>query len=151
MTCAQVVTEYKGFLTLKFLDFIIILFLMVYLFLRERETDRVWAGEGQRGRHRTQSRLQAPSCQHRGGLGTQDSNPQPVRSWPEWKLDASPTEPPRHPQNYSSLLMAYTVYAKTQRHYWIVWLAANSQIFRYRSTNIRLELVFSKTEIPGLF
>ena len=31
------------------------------------ERDRVWVGEGQRerGRHKIQSRLQAPSCQHR--------------------------------------------------------------------------------------
>ena len=39
----------------------------VYSFLRERHRDREQAGEGQRerGRHRIQSRLQAPSCQHR--------------------------------------------------------------------------------------
>ena len=39
----------------------------VYLFLRQRERDREWTGEGprERGRHRIWNRFQALSCQHR--------------------------------------------------------------------------------------
>ena len=68
----------------------------VILFLTEREREQ--AGEGQRetGRHRIQSsRLQALSCQHRAWCRTLNS--QTVRSWPEPRSDAWPTQPPRHP------------------------------------------------------
>ena len=43
------------------------LFSFFLMFIYFWETDRIWAGEGQRerGRHRTWSRLQALSCQHR--------------------------------------------------------------------------------------
>ena len=54
----------------------------VYLFLRERETQSASREGAERGRHRTQSRLQALSCQQ---SLTQGSNPQTVRSQPELK------------------------------------------------------------------
>ena len=50
-------------------------FCNVYLFLREREREREresehkWGRVRERGRHRMQSRLQAPSCQHRAWCG----------------------------------------------------------------------------------
>ena len=41
-------------------------FFNVYSFLKDRETEHSMSGGGaERGRHRIQSRLQAPSCQHR--------------------------------------------------------------------------------------
>ena len=41
----------------------------VYLFLRETETECEWVRGRERGRHRTRSGLQAPSCQHRARRG----------------------------------------------------------------------------------
>ena len=46
-------------------------FFNVYLFLRRRETEHEQGRARERGRHRTQSRLQAPSCQHRARCGAQ--------------------------------------------------------------------------------
>ena len=64
------------------------IFFMFYLFLR----DRAWAGEGRRGGQRIRSGL----CMDRSEpmLG---SNPRTARPWPELKLDAQPTRPPRRP------------------------------------------------------
>ena len=50
----------------------------IYLFLMfifEWERDREWVGEGQREKHRIQSRLQALSRQHRAWCGTRTHKP----------------------------------------------------------------------------
>ena len=72
------------------------LFLKVfYLSLR----DRVLVG---RGREReTQTLRQAPGSELSAQSPTRGSNPQTMRSWPEVKLDTQPTEPPRHPMNWT--------------------------------------------------
>ena len=50
--------------------------LMFYLFLRKRERERdSTSGEGQKGRHRIWSRVQALSCQHRARHGAQTHEP----------------------------------------------------------------------------
>ena len=58
--------------------FIKIIFLM-FIFERERERERQSVSRGgterERGRHRIQSRLQAPSCPHRAGRGAQTRGP----------------------------------------------------------------------------
>ena len=59
-----------------------LIFFNVYLFLRERET--------QNGKQVPGSKLSAQSP-------TRGSKPWTERSWPELKLDAQPTEPPRRP------------------------------------------------------
>lgn len=61
----------------------IFIFLRVYLFLRERETECKWRRGGERGRHRTWSRLQALRCQHRAPI--QGSDSWTMISWPELK------------------------------------------------------------------
>ena len=47
------------------------------MFISETERDRAWVGEGQRerGRHRIQSRLLGPSCQHRAWRGAWTHRP----------------------------------------------------------------------------
>ena len=63
----------KEFILLFFL-----IFFFTFIHFWETERDRAQAGEGQRERdtHRIQSRLQAPSCQHRARCGIQTHKPQ---------------------------------------------------------------------------
>ena len=58
---------------------------MFFLVLRERERERMSGGGAERGRHRIQSRLQAPRCQHRAQH----------RAWPHepWDHDLSWSQP----------------------------------------------------------
>ena len=65
-----------------------------------RERDRAWAGEGQRERE-TQNLKQAPGSELSAQSPTRGSNPRTVRSWPEPKPDAQPTEPPKRPSSPS--------------------------------------------------
>ena len=75
------------------LSYLMTIFLCFILFLRER--DRVWwGGRGQRGRHNTK---QAPGSQRSAQNPTRAWNPGTGRSWPEPKLNAQLTEPPRCP------------------------------------------------------
>ena len=73
------------------------IFFNLYVFLRERDRERAWVGEGQREKETDSEagfRLWAVSTRGRcPGL-----NSRAVRSWPEPKLDAQPTEPPKRPQ-----------------------------------------------------
>ena len=64
------------------------------LLLRDRE--RPWAWEGRRERE-TQNLKQAPGSQLSVQSPMRSSNPGAMRSWPEPKSEASPTEPPRRP------------------------------------------------------
>ena len=50
-------------------------FFNVYFFLRDRDRDRPWAGERQKGRHRIWNRLQALSCHHRAQRGARTHGP----------------------------------------------------------------------------
>ena len=65
--------------------------LFIYLFIFERETEYELGRGRERGRQNPQSRLQVLSP-------TQGLNPWTMRSWPEPKSDAQPTEPPRRPR-----------------------------------------------------
>ena len=56
----------------------------------------MWAGEGQRERE-TQNPKQTPGSELPEQGPMQGSNSQTVRSWPELKSEAYPTEPLRHP------------------------------------------------------
>ena len=69
----------------------------MYLLLRDR--DRAWAGEGQRERE-TQNVKQAPGSELSAQSPMWGLNSRAVRSWPELKSDAQPTEPPRCPHLY---------------------------------------------------
>ena len=84
----------------------------MFIFERERETEREQGRSRERGRHRIRSSLQALSCQHRAWRG--------VRSWPELKLDAQPTEPPRHPTITVLLYQTQDIYPKESS-----WLNSN--------------------------
>ena len=70
------------------------------------ETDKAWGGGGgevrERWRYRIWSRPQAPSSAQSQIWGL---NSWSARSWPEPKLDTSPTEPPRHPRTWWVLIM----------------------------------------------
>ena len=84
----------------NFLLIFFYIFNVYLLFLRKAETEPEWG----RGREReTQNSKQAPGscCQHRAWhrAGTHRT----VRSWPELKSDAQPTEPPRCPEIISFL------------------------------------------------
>ena len=58
----------------------------------------MWVGERQRERE-TQNPKQAPDSEPSAQSPTWRSNLQAVRSWPELKSDAQPTQPPRFPGN----------------------------------------------------
>ena len=66
-------------------------------------------GGSERGRHRIGSRLQAPGSEPSAQSLTRGSNSRTVRSWPELKSDAQPTEQPRRPRRY--LLKPYCVFS----------------------------------------
>ena len=68
----------------------------MFIYFWERGRDRAWAGERQRERE-TQNPKQAPGSELSAQSPMQGSNSQTARSWPEPKLDAQPTEPPRCP------------------------------------------------------
>ena len=68
-------------------------FFLMFIYFWDRETEHERGRVRERGRHRMWSRLQALSCQHRADAGLE---PITVRSWPEPKSEAQPTEPPRH-------------------------------------------------------
>ena len=71
-------------------------FFNVYLFLRETETECQWVRGRERERE-TQNRKQAPGSEPSVQSPARGSNSRAVRSWPEPKSDAQPTEPPRRP------------------------------------------------------
>ena len=56
------------------------------------------SGRGTETERGTQNTKQAPGSEPSAQSPTQGSNPQTGRSWPEPKLDAQLTEPPRHPK-----------------------------------------------------
>ena len=68
-----------------------------------RERNRQSAGGGGEEREKkTQNPKQAPGSELSAQSPTQGSNPRTVRSRPELKSDASPTEPPRRPPSAPS-------------------------------------------------
>ena len=77
-------------------------------------------GGAERKSYQIQSRLQPPSCQHRAP--PRGSNPQTLRSWPELKLDAQLSEPPRCPwreflktfSDVCSVCLSFTHYYRLQ-------------------------------------
>ena len=72
------------------------IFLNVYLFLRQRETEHEW-GRGRERERETQNQKQAPGSEPSAQSLTRGSNSRTMRSWPELKSDAQPTETPRRP------------------------------------------------------
>ena len=68
---------------------------------RERESERAWVGKGQ-GERETRNPKPAPGSELSAQGPKRGSNSWTVRSWPEPKSDAQPTEPPRSP--WSKLL-----------------------------------------------
>ena len=79
----------------------------MFIFERERDRDRVWAGEGQREKE-TQNPKRAPGSELSAQSPTRGSNSHTVRSWPELKSVAQPTEPPRHPTLFLKDLLTRT-------------------------------------------
>ena len=65
--------------------------------------DKVRVGERQRERE-PQDRKQAPGSEWSAQSPMRGSNPQTMRSRPEPKLDAQPTEPPRHPWKFLNIV-----------------------------------------------
>ena len=72
-----------------------IYFKLMFIYFWERETQSVSRG-GAETEGDTESEA-APGSELSAQSPTRGSNPQTVRSWPELKLDAQPTEPPRRP------------------------------------------------------
>ena len=70
--------------------------MFIYFWERGRQS-RV--GEGQRERE-TQNLKQAPGSELSAQSPTRGSNSRTMRSWPEPKSDAQPTEPPRRPKMF---------------------------------------------------
>ena len=72
--------------------------MFIYFWERQRQNA---SGLGQRERE-TQNLKQAPGSELSAQIPTRGSNPRAVRSWPEPKSDAQPTEPSRCPSLMSS-------------------------------------------------
>ena len=71
-------------------------FFLTFIQFWKAEGDRAWMGEGQRKRD-TQNLKQAPGSELSAQSPMRDSNSRTATSWPEPKLAAQPTEPPRRP------------------------------------------------------
>ena len=71
-------------------------FNVYFFFFLERETERK-QGRGRERERETQNPKQAPGSEPSAQSPTRGSNSQTVRSRPEPKSDAPPTEPPRRP------------------------------------------------------
>ena len=86
------------------------------MFIYFWDRDRAWVGEGLRERE-TQNPKQAPGSELSAQSPTQGSNSQTVRSWPEPKSVAQPTEPPRRPSHiflFACFVFLYnTIYFQT--------------------------------------
>ena len=80
--------------TQKFFGFFLKIFFNIYSFLRVRQ--HVSGGQVERER-KTQNPRQAPGSELSAQSPMRGSNPCTMRSWPEPKLDAQPTEPSRCP------------------------------------------------------
>ena len=80
--------------------FFFIYFFNVYLFLRQGETERE---QGRVRERETQNPKQAPGSELSAQSPTRGWNSRTVRSWPERKSAAQPTEPLRGPYIYSFL------------------------------------------------
>ena len=73
-------------------------FFLMFIFEREKESACTCASGGGAERERkTQTPKQAPGSEPSAQSPTQGSNSQTMRSWPEPKPDAQPTEPPGTP------------------------------------------------------
>ena len=72
----------------------------------ERDRQSISRGGAERETE-TQNPKQAPGSELSAQSPTRGSNPQTVRSGPEPKSDAQPTEPPRRPQCYCFLDIAF--------------------------------------------
>ena len=68
----------------------------MFIYFWERERAWAWAGEGQ-GERETQNPKQAPGSELSAQSPMQGSNSQTMRSWPEPRSGAQPTEPPGRP------------------------------------------------------
>ena len=78
--------------------FFVFVFFFDVLFMLERDGDR--AREQRRGREREENTIRSGFQ----ALNRQpSSHPGTVKSWPERKSDAKPTEPPRRPHDYFQL------------------------------------------------
>ena len=72
----------------------------MFIYFWDRERQRMNGGGAEREGHT--DRKQAPGSEPSAQSPTWGSNSQTVRSWPELKSDAQPTEPPRRPGSASS-------------------------------------------------
>ena len=83
-------------------------FFNVYLFFRQRETEHEPGRSRERGRHRIQSRLRAPSCQHRARQGARSHEPRDHDRRQSWTLNrlGHPGTPPVIPIQSQAWLVA---------------------------------------------
>ena len=116
-------------------------FLMfIYLFLRETEREVLGAyiEEGQK-ESEIQNLKQAPGCKLSAQSLTRGLNSQTVRSWPEPKSDAQPTEPPRCPTEYV-ILDLRVVEFKRHIGYRLLKKKKNLYIYIYISMSISISI-----------
>ena len=75
-----------------------LIFFLTFIYFWDRERQSMNRGGAEREKE-TQNQKQAPGSEPSAQSPTQGSNSRTVRSWPELKSDALPTEPPRRPPN----------------------------------------------------
>ena len=112
----------------SFLCFVLFCFVFTFIYFWETETEHKW-GEGQREKE-TQNPKQVPGSEISAQSLMWDSNPQMVRPWPQQKLDALLTEPPRCPKSVEGHFQCAMCYAmntyiqlqirtvKDKNHHW---------------------------------
>ena len=105
-------------------------FFLMFIYFWESDWQHVSGVEAERGKER-QNPKQAPGSELSAQSPTRGSNSRAVRSWPEWKSSAGPTEPPRCPNSIfnfwgTSILFFTVACAQYGESYFVHWLQRSS-------------------------
>ena len=90
---------------------------LTFIYFWDRERQSMNGGGSERERE-TQNPKQAPGSELSAQSLTRGLNSRTARSWPEPKLDAQPTEPPRHPKNSFFLMFIYFIFETERDRAW---------------------------------
>ena len=107
-------------------------FFLMFTYFWETERDRSWAGQGRRERE-MQNLKQVPGSELSAQSPAWGLNLWTMRSWPEQKSDAQPTEPPRCSQCFHFLI---------RNKYWVQFHNLLIRIFTEKEESFHIFLTY---------